>query len=378
MTDEEYMQMAIELAERGRGWSAPNPVVGAVIVKEGRVIGRGYHARCGELHAERNALADCTEDAAGATLYVTLEPCCHYGRTPPCTEAILRAKIKRVVIGAMDPNPLVAGRGAALLRENGVCVESGVLREACEEQNRIFFHYIKTRRPYVTLKYAMTLDGKIATAGGASKWITGEEARMQVQRLRHERRGIMVGAGTVLADDPRLNCRLPDGRNPVRIICDTRLRTPPDAKIVKTAGQQPTIIATACEDAARQEVYRNAGCDVLLLPRQGESIDLRALMEALGAREIDSILLEGGGTLAAAALGAGIVQEIYAYVAPKLFGGAGAKTPVEGVGVSAVEDAYRLSDVRVRQVGTDILITGRLPEREVTCLPESLKKLEEC
>lgn len=358
MTDEEYMREAIELAERGRGWTAPNPVVGAVIVKDGRIIGRGYHRRCGEAHAERNALADCREDPAGATLYVTLEPCCHYGRTPPCTEAILEAGIGRVVIGAADPNPLVAGKGIKLLGQQGVRVEAGVLRGLCEEQNRIFFHYIKTGRPYVTFKYAMTLDGKIATASGASKWITGEAAREQVQRLRYERRGIMVGVGTVLADDPRLNCRLPDGRDPVRIICDTGLRTPPDAGIVRTAGRQTTIIATACGDAGRQEGYKRAGCELLVLPRQEDGIDLQALMEALGKRGIDSILLEGGGTLGAAALRAGIVQEVYAYIAPKVFGGAGAKTPVEGIGVRTPQEAYRLSDIRVRPVGEDILITG--------------------
>lgn len=362
MTDEEYMRMAIELAERGRGWTAPNPVVGAVITKGGRIIGRGYHARCGELHAERNALADCSEDAAGATMYVTLEPCCHYGRTPPCTEAILEAGIRRVVIGATDPNPLVAGKGAALLKERGVCVETGVLEEQCEEQNRIFFHYIKTGRPYVTFKYAMTLDGKIATASGASKWITGETARNQVQQLRHERRGIMVGVGTVLADNPQLNCRMPGGRDPVRIICDTGLRTPLDAGIVKTARQQPTILATACADAGRQQPYRSAGCEVLFLPQKENGIDLPRLMEELGKKGIDSILLEGGGTLGAAALRAGIVQEIYAYIAPKLFGGAGAKTPVEGAGVLTPKEAYRLSGLRVQQAGEDILITGRISE----------------
>lgn len=358
MTDEEYMRKALELAERGRGWTAPNPVVGAVIVKDGHIIGQGYHRRYGELHAERNALADCREDPAGATIYVTLEPCCHYGKTPPCTEAILAAGIRRVVIGATDPNPLVAGKGAALLRERGLCVETGILGPECEEQNRIFFHYIKTGWPYVTFKYAITLDGKIATAGGASKWITGEAAREQVQRLRHERRGIMVGVGTVLADDPRLNCRMEGGRDPVRIVCDTGLRTPPGAQIVKTARQQPTMIATACEDIERHEVYRSAGCELLVLPRGKDGIDLQALAEALGKRGIDSVLLEGGGTLGAAALRAGIVQEVQAYVAPKIFGGAGAKTPVEGAGVLTPQEAYRLSDIRVRPVGEDLLITG--------------------
>lgn len=360
MTDEKYMQIAIDLAERGRGWTAPNPVVGAVIVKDGRIIGQGYHRRYGELHAERNALADCRESPAGATLYVTLEPCCHYGKTPPCTEAILDAGISRVVIGAMDSNPLVAGKGAAILKSHGVCVEAGILEAACREQNRIFFHYMKTKRPYVTFKYAMTLDGKIATETGASKWITGEAARNQVQQLRHAHRGIMVGVGTVLADDPHLNCRMPEGRDPVRIVCDSRLRTPLDAQVVQTAGTQRTILATCCRDEAKIKEYESAGCEVLLLPKKGDAIDLSALMEELGKREIDSILLEGGGTLGSAALAEGIVNEIYAYVAPKIFGGAKAKTPVGGIGVATPQEAYRLADVKTSQIGEDILITAKV------------------
>ncbi len=360
MTDEEYMRIAIDLAERGRGWTAPNPVVGAVIVKDGRIIGQGYHRRYGELHAERNALADCKESPAGATLYVTLEPCCHYGKTPPCTEAILAAGISRVVIGAMDSNPLVAGKGAAILKSHGVRVDTGILEETCREQNRIFFHYMKTKRPYVTFKYAMTLDGKIATETGASKWITGEAARNQVQQLRHAHRGIMVGVGTVLADDPHLNCRMPEGRDPVRIVCDSRLRTPLDAQVVQTAGTQRTILATCCRDTARIKEYESTGCEVLILPQKGYAIDLSALMEELGKREIDSVLLEGGGTLGSAALAEGIVNEIYAYVAPKIFGGVKAKTPVGGIGVATPQEAYRLADVKTSRVGEDILITAKV------------------
>ena len=225
-TDKRYMALALKLAEQGAGWTSPNPMVGAVIVKDDQIIGQGYHARCGDLHAERAALKNCTADPAGATLYVTLEPCCHQGRQPPCTEAILKAGIARVVVGSPDPNPLVAGKGNRLLREHGVQVEEHVLQAQCDRLNRAFLKYISTGRPYVVMKYAMTMDGKIAAHTGASQWVTGEEARQHVQTLRHRHRAIMAGVGTVIADDPRLTCRLPGGRDPIRVICDTRLRTP--------------------------------------------------------------------------------------------------------------------------------------------------------
>lgn len=243
MRDQDYMMRAIELAKQGTGWTNPNPLVGAVIVKEGHIIGEGYHRRYGELHAERNAIAALKEPAEGATMYVTLEPCCHYGKTPPCTEAILENGIRRVVIGSADPNPKVAGKGTKMLREAGVLVEEGFMREECDRLNPIFFHYITTRTPYVVMKYAMTADGKIATKTGASKWITGEPARLEVQRLRHRCMGIMAGIGTVLADDPMLNVRIPEGRSPVRIICDSRLRIPADSRICQTAKEYPTIVA---------------------------------------------------------------------------------------------------------------------------------------
>lgn len=226
MRDRDYMRMALEEAVKGEGWTNPNPMVGAVIVKDGRVIGKGFHERYGRLHAERNAIADCRESMEGATIYVTLEPCCHHGKQPPCTEAIIRERFARVVIGSDDPNPLVAGKGVRILREHGIQVDTGVEKEACDALNPVFFHYIRTGRPYVAMKYAMTADGKIATYTGASKWITGEAARQEVQKARHRYAGIMVGVNTVLADDPMLNCRLPGGHSPVRIICDTHLRTP--------------------------------------------------------------------------------------------------------------------------------------------------------
>lgn len=380
MTDIDYMRLALQLAARGEGWTPPNPMVGAVIVKDGRIIGQGWHERYDELHAERNALRACTEDPAGATMYVTLEPCCHHGKQPPCTDAVLEAGIARVVVGSADPNPLVAGRGIEILRTHGIEVTEGVLRAECDALNRIFMHYITTRRPFVSMKYAMTMDGKIATYTGASRWVTGEAARQHVQAQRHRFRGIMIGVGTVLSDDPLLTCRIPGGQNPIRIICDTQLRTPLDAKVVTSAHEVPTILATCCEDPERHAPYLAAGCRVLCVPETSRTrsdhhprLDLTALMSILGAEGIDSILLEGGGTLNWAALECGIVQQVQCYIAPKLFGGETAKTPVEGIGVATPDICFRLTNRRFTELGDDILI-----ESEVVypCLPESSKKSE--
>lgn len=360
MNDMDYMRLALALAAKGRGWTNPNPMVGAVVMKDGHVIGEGYHHRCGGLHAEREALNACMESPAGATLYVTLEPCCHHGRQPPCTEAILEAGISRVVVGSGDPNPLVAGKGLELLRAHGVEVEAGVLRAECDALNSVFFHYIHTKRPYVVMKYAMTLDGKIGTRTGASQWITGEEARQQVHRDRHRYAAIMAGVGTVLADDPLLTCRMEGGRTPVRVICDTHLRTPMDSKIVRTVREVPTILAASEAAADRAAPYRDAGCQVWALPEKDGHVDLTALMERLGAAEIDSVLLEGGGTLNWAALESGIVQRVQAYIAPKLFGGAAAKSPVAGLGVETPAQAVKLKNITVTQIGEDFLLEGEV------------------
>ena len=360
MNDCDYMRLALTLAERGLGWTSPNPLVGAVLVKEGRIIGQGWHRRCGGLHAEREALADCREDPVGATLYVTLEPCCHTGRQPPCTDAILSAGIRRVVVGSLDPNPLVAGRGIGLLRARGVEVKTGVLQAACDALNPVFFHYIRTRRPYVVMKYAMTLDGKIATRTGASQWITGEAARQRVHQDRHRYRGILAGVGTVLADDPLLTCRMEGGRNPVRIICDTRLRTTLESRIVRTANEVETILATCETDEAKIVPFQGAGCQVWSLPEREGHVDLAALMDRLGAAEIDGVLLEGGGTLNWSMLEAGLVQRVQAYIAPKLFGGVGAKSPVEGTGVELPAQAARLRDPTVTRLGEDFLLEGEV------------------
>ena len=373
MKDESYMRLALQLAQRGRGWTSPNPMVGAVIVREGRIIGQGWHQRYGQAHAERNALSSCTEDPQGAVMYVTLEPCCHYGKQPPCVNAILDAGISRVVIGSADPNPLVAGKGIAILRKHSIAVTENVLREECDELNKVFFHYITTKRPFVAMKYAMTMDGKIAAYTGASKWVTGEAARNHVQQQRHKFSGIMVGIGTILTDDPLLTCRMDGGRNPVRIICDTNLRTPLQSQVVITAKEVPTILATCSSDPEKQAAYRQAGCRVLCLNERNGHVDLLRLMERLGQEQIDSILLEGGGTLNWAALESGIVQQVQTYIAPKLFGGRNAKTPIEGAGVPSPDAAFYLKNSRLERLGEDFLIES---EVEYPCLPESWKKSE--
>lgn len=360
MTDEDYMRLAIELAKKGTGFTSPNPLVGAVIVKDGRIIGQGYHERYGEPHAERNALAACTEDPKGATIYVTLEPCCHYGKQPPCTEAILESGISKVVIGSFDPNPLVSGKGMEILRQHGIEVQEDFLREECDAINTIFFHYIQRKRPYVVMKYAMTLDGKIACFTGESKWITGEIAREHVQRTRHRLSGIMIGVGTVIADDPMLNVRIEGGHNPTRIICDTHLRTPLDTKIVATAFEIPTIIATCEENEEKKRAYLEKGIKIINLPEKDGEVDLEELMLRLGEEKIDSLLIEGGGTLHWSALKAGIVNKVQAYIAPKLLGGRDAKTPIEGQGVETPDMATFLENCEIIRLGKDYLIEGEV------------------
>ena len=369
MPEEKYMRRAIELAKKGSGHVNPNPLVGAVIVRDGEIIGEGYHECYGQLHAERNAIANAKKrgnSLEGSTIYVTLEPCCHYGKTPPCTEAIIEEKIARVVVGSDDPNPLVSGKGFQMLREKGIEVIPHFLKEECDAMNHVFFHYIRTGTPYVAMKYAMTMDGKIACYTGDSKWVTGEESRAHVQTLRNHYKGIMAGIGTVLADDPMLNCRIEGGRDPIRIIADSHLRIPMDSQLVRTAGQQPLIVAClpdADEEKAAQ--LQEKGVEVLRIPgvttaditeEQKEVISLPVLTKELGARKIDGILLEGGGQLNESALQAGIVDRIYCYIAPKIFGGAQAKTPVEGQGLTRAADAWQFNRIGMQEFGQDILL----------------------
>lgn len=360
MTKEDYMRIAIGEAEKGLGRTSPNPLVGAVIVKDGRILSRDYHRKYGEFHAERNAILNCSEDTAGADMYVTLEPCCHYGKTPPCTDIIIQSGIKRVLIGSSDPNPDVAGKGVKKLRENGIEVIENVLKEECDEINEVFFHYITTGTPFVVMKYAMTADGRIATKTGASKWITGEKARENVHRSRLKYSAIMVGVGTVLKDDPMLTCRIENGRNPTRILCDSHLRTPLTSQIVKSAETVPTIIATCSSDEKSISEYEKRGCSVLRTSPQNGRVDLKSLMKRLGELKIDSVLLEGGGELNFSAFGEGIVHKIECYIAPKVFGGKEAKSPVEGMGVRVPEEAFLLNEPKVSFFGEDILIEWRV------------------
>ena len=357
--DIEYMRRAMELAERGVGFTNPNPMVGAVIVKGGKVIGEGWHERCGEWHAERNAFKNCTVPAEGATMYVTLEPCCHYGKTPPCTEAIIEHGIARVVVGMEDPNPLVAGKGIALLREAGIEVVCGVEEEALREQNRVFLKYISTKLPWVAMKTAMTLDGKIATRMGDSKWITGAEARAYVHELRHRFMAILVGIGTAVADDPLLNCRI-EGRGvrqPIRVVVDSNARLSLDSQLVKTAGEYRTIVAhTRFAPEESVKALREAGVEMLLCKEKEGLVDVRNLLELLGQSGIDSILLEGGGSLNYTFLAEGLADELYAFIAPKIVGGMNAKTPVEGAGMEKMADAINLELENVLNIGHDVLL----------------------
>ncbi len=362
MNDSKYMKMALQLAKKGCGWTSPNPMVGAVIVKNGQIIGQGYHEKYGQPHAEKNALAACTQNPRGATMYVTLEPCCHYGKQPPCVNAIIEAGIERVVTGSSDPNPLVNGKGIQILQEHGITVTEHILQEECDRLNEVFFHYILTKHPFVVMKYAMTMDGKIAAYTGASKWITGETARNYVAQQRHRYTAIMVGVGTVLADDPMLTCRMENGKNPIRVICDTNLRTPLQARIICTAKEIPTILATCCQDEKRWHAYKEKGCSILFCEENSGHVDLQQLMEKLGQKQIDSVLLEGGGTLNWAALQSGIVQKVQTYIAPKLFGGKTAKTPVEGVGVPSPSDAYSLKNSTIIPLGEDFLIESEVAQ----------------
>lgn len=363
MTDTEFMREALSLAQNGMGFVNPNPMVGAVIVRNGKIIGKGWHKHYGGLHAERNAFVNCDSrgiNCSGADMYVTLEPCCHHGKTPPCTEAIIEHGISRVFIGSRDPNPLVSGQGAEILKNHGIEVIEGILREECDSLNEIFMHYIITKTPFVTMKYAMTMDGKIACYTGESKWITGEDARERVQheRLRHS--AIMVGAGTVIADDPMLTCRIENGRNPIRIVCDSNLRVPLSSNIIQTAKDIPTIIATVSENKYKMQEYISYGCRIInTIPTDGK-VNLRELMTILGKEGIDSILLEGGAELNWSALQSGVVSKVQTYIAPKLFGGVSAKSPIGGAGIPCPAGAFMLEDSNIVRIGEDILIESRL------------------
>jgi len=358
--DRHYMKMALELAARARGRTSPNPMVGAVLVKDNRIVGQGYHARAGTPHAEVLALAEAGNEARGATLYVTLEPCCHHGRTGPCTEAVIAAGVARVVIAMRDPNPLVSGGGIRRLRDAGVEVVTGVMEEEALELNEVFIKYITTGLPFVTAKAAMSLDGKIATHSGKSKWITGPEARAYGHCLRDWHDAILVGIGTVQADNPSLTTRLAagGGRDPVRIILDSMARTPLDAIVVTQHSEAPTIIAaTAGAPPERLEALRRAGAEVLVV-NEGTRVDLKELVKILGKREITSLLIEGGAEVHGSAFAAEIVDKVVWFIAPKIIGGRDAPGPVGGLGAGDLSGAAELERVEVSCLGPDFCIEG--------------------
>lgn len=356
-----YMERAIELARKGGGWVNPNPQVGCVIVSDDEVRGEGYHAAFGRLHAERVALGDCIArgcDARGATVYVTLEPCAHEGKTPPCADALIEAAVGRVVVGSADPNPLVAGQGIARLRDAGIEVICGFMEEACDALNEPFFHYIATGRPLVIAKYAMTLDGKFATRTGKSRWITGAQARQRVHEDRSRYAAIMVGVGTVIADDPMLNVRLSNAgegdatacqpHQPARVVVDTNLRTPLESQLVQTASAQRTIIVTCVADDAVRMPFLERGCELLTVCAGANGrIDLCEAMAALGEVGLDSVVLEGGDTLMAAAFDAHIVDKVQVYLAPKVF-----------AGIDNPSEATIVHDLSVERIDDDILLEG--------------------
>ena len=356
--DESYMSEALRIANFARGCTSPNPLVGAVIVRDGTIVASGWHRAAGEPHAEIHALRMAGALARGATLYVTLEPCAHHGRTPPCVEAVIAAGIARVVIALSDPNPLVAGRGLALLRAAGIEVVTGVCEGEARRQNEVFLKWVTTKRPFVTLKTAMTLDGKIASHTGASQWITGEAARARVHAYRNEYDAILVGIGTVLADDPSLTARLEGrtGHNPLRIVLDSEARTPPCAKLL-TDGAAPTLIAVS-ERADQRRVRVLHACGAEVVTRGVERVDIAALLDYLGAREITSLFVEGGARVNWSFLAGGFVDKVHAFIAPMLMGGEKAKTPVGGTGFDSPQTALHLADMTVEQVGADVLITG--------------------
>jgi diaminohydroxyphosphoribosylaminopyrimidine deaminase/5-amino-6-(5-phosphoribosylamino)uracil reductase len=362
-TDRKWMRRALELAASARGRTSPNPMVGAVIVTDGRVVGEGFHAYAGSDHAEVAALREAGSAAAEGTLYVSLEPCCHHGRTPPCADQIVSAGIRRVVAACEDPNPSVSGRGIALLREAGVTVEVGLLGEEATRLNEAFFKHIRTGVPFVTLKVAASLDGKIATRTGESRWITGESARRRVHQLRNEADAVLVGIGTVLRDDPLLTTRLgiADQRDPIRVIVDNLARLPLRAKAVNRASTAPTILAVSqMAPRSKLEAIEREGVQVIVVENSPRRVSLERLMEALGKRGILSVMIEGGAEINASALREGVVDKVLVFLAPILIGGKSTPTAVGGDGIESLGQALRLHDVRIERFDGDILVEGYL------------------
>jgi diaminohydroxyphosphoribosylaminopyrimidine deaminase / 5-amino-6-(5-phosphoribosylamino)uracil reductase len=351
------MKHALALARRAEGKTSPNPAVGCVIVRDGQIVGRGWHRKAGTPHAEVHALNEAGELAAGADVYVTLEPCSHYGKTPPCAKALIAARVARVFVGMVDPNPLVAGSGIAMLREAGIEVQTGFHEEACCELNRPFIKWIQTRRPFVILKSAITLDGKTATTNGDSRWITSDDSRKLVHRLRGKMDAIMVGVGTVIKDDPMLNCRVPGGKDPMRVVVDSTLRIPLHAAMFGLRSTARTVVATCSRDEEKIKAIKEHGAEVIICKAEGGAVDLGDLLAKLGELGVQSILLEGGSHLAGAALRGGLIDRCMIFIAPKFVAGTGTGL-FAGHGVTMMADAVRLQGMTVKRIGPDLLLEG--------------------
>ena len=367
-THDHYMQLALELARKGEGRTSPNPPVGAVIVKSGQIVGQGFHPEAGQPHAEIFALRDAGDRALGATIYVTLEPCSHFGKTPPCADALIAAGIAKVVVGTVDPNPKVAGNGVRRLQDAGIDVEVGVLENECQRLIAPFKKHILTGIPFTIYKAAMTLDGNTATKNGDSKWVSGEESRLWVHQLRHRVDAIMVGSETVRLDDPQLNTRLPEGggHDPLRIVVDSTLKTNPECRMLTQQSKAGTLIATTSCDEEKIAALESSGAEVLCFANEGGYVPLKKLWRELGRRNIQRLLLEGGSGLATAALEEKLIDQLVTFIAPKIVGGSSGFGIFSGSGCEKMGEAIELANVVYQQSGNDLMITGDV----VACLPD--------
>ena len=370
--DRTYMKQVFKLAGLGKGRTSPNPLVGAIIVKDDTIVGQGYHEKYGAPHAEIKALKEAGQKAGGATLYVNLEPCRHKGQTPPCTNEIIRAGIKRVVIAVKDPNPLVNGQGIQDLKEQGIEVKTGILEKAAKKLNEHFFKYIRTHIPFVILKMGMSLDGKMATKTGDSRWITSELLRSFVHQLRNETDAVLVGIGTVIRDNPRLTTRLKKkkGRDPKRIVVDSLLRTPLQARIfTQQSDAENIIITTTNAPIERVKKLEQIGARVIFIKTVGKNmVDLKAMLIELGKLEITSLLIEGGPGINGSAIQAGIVDKVIMFIAPKIIGGFAAPSAIGGEGVARVDDAIKLYDIKTKRFGNDLMIEGYVEGSSPACI----------
>lgn len=364
--DEKYMRLAMQLAGNAIGRTSPNPLVGAVIVKDNRVVGCGWHRKAGTPHAEVHALNQAGELAQGADVYVTLEPCAHYGKTPPCAKALVEAKVKNVYGGLLDVNPKVVGKGFKILEDAGIHVEYGFLQDELRKQNEVFFKWIEHKKPFVVLKAAMTLDGKIATATGQSKWITNETSRAYGYKLRDIYDGIMVGINTVIEDNPMLTARVDGGKNPIRIVVDSSLKIDINANVVQDKSAKTIIATTDKADKDKILKLQAQDVDVIVVDKdKNDKVDIEKLLDILGQQNICSILVEGGATLSGSFVAKKLVDKVYFFIAPKIVGGKEAKTPVAGTGILNLQEALALKDIQIEKLEEDILIIGRVDKDKV-------------